>query len=76
MSWFYLDCQRCGKSYFACMCGRDPRPVASPMRSGAPPISPATVSAPPRGCICPPGANKDCEAPMCPRKPFKMGAVG
>lgn len=22
----------------------------------------------PLGCICPPGANKDCEAPLCPRK--------
>ena len=20
------------------------------------------------GCICPPGANKDCESPVCPRK--------
>lgn len=29
------------------------------------------VSAPmfvPTGCICPPGANKDCERPDCPRK--------
>jgi hypothetical protein len=23
------------------------------------------------GCICPPGANKDCENPACPRKPHK-----
>ena len=23
-----------------------------------------------RGCICPPGSNKECEAPLCPRKPF------
>lgn len=22
------------------------------------------------GCICPPGANRDCENPSCPRKPF------
>lgn len=22
----------------------------------------------PMGCICPPGANKDCESPVCPRK--------
>jgi len=28
------------------------------------PVSPQV----PTGCICPPGANKDCEAPMCPRK--------
>jgi hypothetical protein len=27
---------------------------------------------PPVGCICPPGANKDCEAPLCPRKPLRM----
>ena len=24
-----------------------------------------------RGCICPPGANKECQAPMCPRQPLK-----
>ena len=23
----------------------------------------------PRGCICPPGANKECENQYCPRKP-------
>ena len=23
----------------------------------------------PTGCICPPGANKECENPTCPRKP-------
>jgi hypothetical protein len=22
------------------------------------------------GCVCPPGANKDCENPMCPRKNY------
>ena len=22
----------------------------------------------PMGCICPPGANRDCENPLCPRK--------
>jgi hypothetical protein len=25
----------------------------------------------PHGCICPAGANKDCENPACQRKPFK-----
>ena len=29
-------------------------------------------STPPRGCICPPGANKDCESPSCPRKPLPL----
>jgi hypothetical protein len=23
------------------------------------------------GCICPPGSNKDCESPVCPRKPHR-----
>jgi hypothetical protein len=32
------------------------------------PVSPPYVP-PPRGCICPPGANKECENPTCPRKP-------
>lgn len=22
------------------------------------------------GCVCPPGANKECENPLCPRKPI------
>ena len=28
-----------------------------------------TYMPPPRGCICPPGANKECENQYCPRKP-------
>jgi len=24
------------------------------------------------GCICPPGANLQCQNPMCPRKPMDM----
>jgi hypothetical protein len=31
-------------------------------------LPPVPVLTPPMGCICPPGANKDCEAPMCPRQ--------
>jgi hypothetical protein len=27
------------------------------------------LTQPPRGCICPPGANKECENQTCPRKP-------
>lgn len=31
------------------------------------------AAAPAMGCICPPGANKDCEAPLCPRRnPLKV----
>ena len=29
---------------------------------------------PPRGCICPPGANKECENQFCPRKPHRISA--
>ena len=29
----------------------------------------------PRGCICPPTSEQTCQAPMCPRKPVKLGAV-
>ena len=32
----------------------------------APPFPKPPVPA--MGCICPPGANKDCENPLCPRK--------
>jgi hypothetical protein len=28
----------------------------------------------PQGCICPPGSNKDCENPACPRKPMQKPA--
>lgn len=31
-----------------------------------------TPPAPIMGCICPPGANKDCENPLCPRKGYKL----
>ena len=27
------------------------------------------------GCICPPGANKDCESPACPRKSLPASAL-
>lgn len=27
------------------------------------------------GCICPPGANLQCENPLCPRKPLDMRAT-
>ena len=33
-----------------------------------PDIAAAAMPAPRMGCICPPGANKDCENPLCPRK--------
>lgn len=29
-----------------------------------------------QGCIYPPGANKECEAPMCPRKPAQSVSMG
>jgi hypothetical protein len=34
-----------------------------------PPAAPTyLITAVPIGCICPPGANKECERPDCPRK--------
>jgi hypothetical protein len=30
----------------------------------------------PPGCICPPTSEKTCEAPLCPRKGFKLSAAG
>ena len=44
-----------------------------------PPAQPATfqvTTTPVVGCVCPPGANKDCENPLCPRKaPKPMAAA-
>lgn len=34
------------------------------------------IELPPIGCICPPGANKDCERLDCPRKAVKISAGG
>jgi hypothetical protein len=31
--------------------------------------------APPRGCICPPGAEKTCRGAGCPRQPFNMASA-
>ena len=33
-----------------------------------------TYMPPPRGCICPPGANKECENQCCPRKALPVSA--
>ena len=35
----------------------------------------STVTFPPPGCICPPGANATCQAPACPRKPLPVGGA-
>lgn len=37
-----------------------------PSENPMPTYMPFTI---PVGCICPPGANKECENPTCPRKP-------
>jgi len=41
-------------------------PNPFPLPPGAQPVPAYTP--PPMGCICPPGANKDCENPACPRQ--------
>jgi hypothetical protein len=48
----------------------DPRDEPESVSGGA------TVVAqrPAMGCICPPGANLDCQAPLCPRRPLPVGA--
>lgn len=40
-----------------------PNPFPPPPGAVVMPHNPPLI-----GCICPPGANKDCEAPMCPRQ--------
>lgn len=34
------------------------------------PVQQCGVQPQPVGCICPPGANLQCERPLCPRKPM------
>lgn len=52
-------CPYCGLRLSGCESIRCPQP-------GARTVLPPPV---PPGCICPPGANLTCEAPLCPRKP-------
>jgi hypothetical protein len=41
------------------------------------PSYPGTIYQPtPVGCICPPGANKECERPDCPRKNHLKATFG
>lgn len=30
----------------------------------------------PQGCLCPAGAHRDCQGPLCPRRPVDLKAVG
>lgn len=39
-----------------------------PLPWWTPPMPIGQVHVMPIGCICPPGANRDCERPDCPRK--------
>lgn len=39
------------------------------------PRPPVVVQYLPVGCICPPGANKECERPDCPRKDLLKEAL-
>lgn len=47
-----------------------PGPISSDGTRDPPTWAPPLVAVPlvPKGCICPPGANKDCEAADCPRR--------
>jgi len=46
----------------------------TPLPGPLPLMQPMPMAPQPMGCICPPGANKDCEAPLCPRKNHFTGA--
>jgi hypothetical protein len=53
---------------------RDPR---EPFQAQPPGQNTLTMFGPYMGCICPPGANLQCENPMCPRKdPMKQVQIG
>lgn len=53
-----------------CLCGIDL--LAGEFCTRMPYVAPTMmrVQSGGRGCICPPGANKDCENQYCPRKPL------
>ena len=58
-----------GLSGISCVVGHDGKEgcPAWPMNWTIPQ---AMLNSPPRGCICPPGANVQCENQYCPRKPL------
>lgn len=62
--WYCARCQAVHGQFMAC-------PAAPPVALTWPPTG--------VGCICPPGANIQCENPHCPRKPARaptaIGAV-
>jgi hypothetical protein len=39
------------------------------------PVGPPRISTWPIGCVCPPGANKECERPDCPRRNWTKGTT-
>lgn len=43
---------------------------------GLPAMPTYSLPSAPAGCICPPGANLQCQSPTCPRKPpRRLGAI-
>lgn len=57
-----------------CSCGLYAGQTCSRQPCSFPTTLPALPVA--RGCICPPGANRDCESPTCPRKPVQTTENG
>lgn len=60
----------------ACTCGpgqgcQPPKPGCWGYPTTSVPIF--TIPSTPLGCICPAGANRDCENPTCPRKDNSKG---
>lgn len=55
-----------------CMCGMELLPGEHCTRTPCVAVTLAAGHSMPRGCICPPGANKDCENQFCPRKPLPL----
>lgn len=53
----------CPHPGYPCICGK----TSDAARVGRIELPPAA-----QGCICPPGANLQCQNPMCPRKPLDM----
>lgn len=37
--------------------------------AGLPPLPPTPMMMQAHGCICPPGSEKTCQGPLCPRRP-------
>jgi hypothetical protein len=67
----FINCPKCRSVHiqgWGCAAFVEPAPAYQPRQMPADGQFTIPYVPPVMGCICPPGANKDCENPTCPRR--------